>query len=207
MENLTETIKENLNRIANLDIVEKIKVILRKVPNKNALYRDLNIVSTYLNIKRFLNNKEHLKERSKRHICDRLNYKRAEIYINYEKISDEDLKVLERLQQTFLDDLNYYAENFNELHKRFDPNDIDDQDKEMLSSALNFANSLSEKEIDEFNNVFESMDDVTNDSNDILEDIKKNVLDKQPEHQKPAISTKVPQIKKRDEEDSIMISF
>ena len=54
----SENPREVSEEILKLFIENDIRELLKKAPNKNALYRALDLNVTYLNLKNFINNKE-----------------------------------------------------------------------------------------------------------------------------------------------------
>ena len=132
------------------DITDDIRKILSIIPNKNSLYRDINLNTTYLNLKHFIAGKEKLKEKSENALLNKLGYKKVTLYIKEDELTDEEKTYINVLQVKFLEELNNYIQKFLNEKKRFTRSDLNKEEIEDIAKKLNNSKEydLSEFEID-----------------------------------------------------------
>jgi len=139
------------NIISKIDINENIRSILN-VPNKNNLYKDLNLNPTYLNLKNFISGREsELKKKSVDYLSQKLNILPINLYIDLDDIDEEDIENLKKIQDKFLKKLSNYTQKFSFDKKRIKGKPITDQDIKNVEDIMNEAAiSLDLSELSEF---------------------------------------------------------
>ena len=164
-----------------------IKDILNTIPNKNSLYRKINLPINYLNLKSFLNGKERLKEKSERHLLNALNLEKICLYVDLNELNETEINVLENLYRKMFSKFENFAEEFKTEKRKSSPKDITKSDlekvNELIKDVSNFKINDNSKFLDEdlFNpeNILNEMDkneeinevdDKTNDTNSETED-------------------------------------
>ena len=138
-------VKETQEVKIMLNITDDIKKILSIIPNKNSLYRDINLNTNYLNLKNFVSGKETLKPRSEEALINKLGYKKVTMYIKEETLSQEEKVYINILQVKFLEELNNYIQKFLSERKRFTNDEITDKDIKRLNETID---SLREYDLD-----------------------------------------------------------
>jgi len=137
--------QENYKIITN--ITEDMRKILSQIPNKNSLYRDIGLNTTYLNLKHFIAGKEKLKEKSEDALLNKLGYKKVTLYVKEDDLSIEEKTYINVLQVKFLEELNNYIQKFLGERKRFTRSDLNKNELEELTKKLNEAKEYSLEEI------------------------------------------------------------
>jgi hypothetical protein len=136
---LNTKIENKENKKINLisDITEDIRCILLNIPNKNSLYRDINLSTTYLNLKHFIAGKEKLKPRSEDALLNKLGYKKVIMYVKEDELSQEEKTYINVLQVKFLEELNEYIQKFLHEKKRFTKDEITKDEVEKIHESIN----------------------------------------------------------------------
>jgi len=121
-----------------LNVEDQLRSILN-VPNKNALYRDLGLNYTYLNLKNFINGKEPLKQKSLEFISKKLNITPIMLFIGGEDdfLNEEEKQVLEKIQKKFLDRVSEYTKQFENDFRKPKKIKLTDEQKEESSKIFN----------------------------------------------------------------------
>jgi len=136
----------------DLNINERLREIL-DVPNKNALYRDLGLNYTYLNLKNFINGKEELKQKSIDYLSKKLNVVPITLFIGAEEdfLTDEEKDVLMKIQEKFLNRVSEYTKKFENDFRR--PKKIQLTEEEQQSTAKIFKDIMVDLDIEDINNI------------------------------------------------------
>jgi hypothetical protein len=119
------------------DLYDDMRQILSNIPNKNSLYRDIDLNTTYLNLKHFIAGKEKLKPRSEEALLNKLGYKKVVLYVNEDELSPEEKTYINMLQVRFLEELNEYIQKFLNERKRFTKDEITEEDMKVLEETIN----------------------------------------------------------------------
>ncbi len=138
--------QKNYELISN--ITEDIRKILSQIPNKNSLYRDIGLNTTYLNLKHFIAGKEKLKEKSENALLNKLGYKKVVLYVKEDELTPEEKTYINVLQVKFLEELNNYIQKFLGERKRFTRSDLDKNKLDEITKKLNEAKEYDLSEIE-----------------------------------------------------------
>jgi hypothetical protein len=131
----TKTENKNVKIIS--DITEDMRQILSNIPNKNSLYRDIDLNTNYLNLKHFIAGKEKLKPRSEEALLNKLGYKKVVMYVKEDELSQEEKTYINMLQVRFLEELNDYIQKFLHEKKRFTKDEIKEEEVKEIHEAIN----------------------------------------------------------------------
>jgi len=136
--------------IENLDDRNIIREILN-VPNKNNLYKDLDLNITYLNLKNFISGREtELKKKSIEHLSKKLNVLPVTLFIDLDNIDENDIQMVQLLQSKFFSKLSSYVQKFENDQRRNKSAKTTEEDVKEVEDILNQAVSaidLSELDI------------------------------------------------------------
>jgi hypothetical protein len=143
------------NEIINFE--EELRLILKDIPNKNALYKKLGLNQTYLNLKNFINGKEeHLKEKGLNAFLEKIGYVKIPLYIRKEDIPEDIINLINLQYQETLQSIHEFIEPvFEEKGRRkaiFDENDV-----QAVKDIIEHSLSQDVSDIEDFNNVLESL--------------------------------------------------
>ena len=144
--------KNKEKKMKDLNINERLREIL-DVPNKNALYRDLGLNYTYLNLKNFINGKEELKQKSIDYLSKKLNVVPITLFIGAEEdfLTDEEKDVLMKIQEKFLNRVSEYTKIFENDFRR--PKKTQLTEEEQQSTAKIFKDIMVDLDIEDINNI------------------------------------------------------
>ena len=159
---MDKTTQENYIVIDN--VTDDIRNILSNIPNKNSLYRAIDLKTTYLNLKHFIAGKENLKERSENALINKLGYKKVTMYIKEDNLSVEEKTYINSLQVKFLEDLNDFIQQFLDERKRFTKSELENVNMDEINKQIN---GLKEYDLSELDNL---LNDETDGLNISLED-------------------------------------
>ena len=149
-----------------------IKDILGEIPNKNSLYRRINLPISYLNLKSFLNGKEKLKEKSEKHLLNTLNLEKFCLYLDVNELNETEIAVLENLYKKMFAKFENFAEEFKDEKRKSSPKDITESDlkkvNELIKEVSDFKTSDDSKFLDvDLFNPNPSLDEIVEEDNNI----------------------------------------
>jgi len=136
MQNERTTQEINLrNNLVNVE--EKIREKLQAVQNMNAFYRYIGLNTNYLNIKNFRNGKdEHLKKKSWDTIQRVTGYQPYTLMINPDELTEEEIQVLSRIQDRFLNKFQEVIDNMPQTRSRITSRTITDEDRNSVAESI-----------------------------------------------------------------------
>jgi len=146
-----------------VNVEEKIREKLQSVQNMNAFYRYIGLNTNYLNIKNFRNGKdEHLKKKSWDTIQRVTGYQLYTLMINPDELTEEEIQVLSKIQDRFLNKFQEVIDNMPQTRSRITSRTITDEDRNSVAESIfsAFDGSLD----DEIS--MDIMDNMDNDNND-----------------------------------------
>ena len=130
------------------NIYDDMRIILNQIPNKNSLYRDIDLNTTYLNLKHFAAGKERLKEKSENALLNKLGYKKVILYVKEDDLTPEEKTYINVLQVKFLEELNNYIQKFLNEKKRFTKNELNKDEINKINEILNQAKEYDLNKLD-----------------------------------------------------------
>lgn len=160
-QNISQDVNQDINQeISKNEIInfeEELRLILKDIPNKNALYKKLGLNQTYLNLKNFINGKEeHLKEKGLNAFLDKIGYIKIPLYVSKDDIPEDVIKLINLQYQETLQSIHEFIEPvFEEKGRRkavFDENDV-----QAVKDIIEHSLSQDVSDIEDFNNVLESL--------------------------------------------------
>ena len=124
--------------------LNEIRDVLNKIPNRNSLYRDLGLNFAYQPLKRFINgSEEDLKKKGEEYLNHKVKAKKLELYYNPEELTDEEVRVIRKIQDRYLERLDNYASQFADEQRKMSIDQITPELKSDMDDALHKLLSIN----------------------------------------------------------------